>query len=96
MNFIKDTKFFFTGFHSGSVNIILHVISVTVFIIGILNRNIPLAIIGLAVIDELGHIYNYFVHHKLDPKFNPIRMVPYQSLYVMPPAIIIFKIAELI
>ena len=90
MNFKKDTKFFFTDFHTGTVNIILHIITAIVFVIGITNRNLFLSIIGLAVIDELGHIYNYFILHKRDPLYTPVRMIPYQQLYVIPPALIVF------
>lgn len=96
MSFIENTKFFFTTYHTGTVNIILHIISVIVLVIGIVNTNLVLAILGLAVIDELGHIYNYYFLHKLDPKFNTFRMIPYQIIYVVPPALVIFKIYGLI
>lgn len=95
-NFIEDSKFFFTSYHTGTVNIILHIISAIIFVLGLLNKNIVLAILGLAVIDELGHIYNYYILHKHDYKFSIYRMMPYQLIYVIPPALVIFKVFGLI
>ncbi len=54
-NFIQNTKFFFTDFHTWTVNIIFHILSLLVFLLGIYQKNIILFILGLAVIDELGH-----------------------------------------
>lgn len=96
INFIADTRFFLTSFHTGTVNILLHILSVTAFIIGLFSQNLLLSILGLAVIDELGHIFNYFVLHKFEPQYNPIRMVPYQLIYIMPPALLLLKIFQLI
>lgn len=95
-NFIADTKFFFTNFHFGTGNIIFHVISIATLFYGLVNKDIILSILGLAVIDELGHIYNYLFPHNRDPHYNPIRMLPYQILYVVPPGLILFKIFGLI
>lgn len=94
--FLKDSKFFFTTYHTGKINIIFHIVSIIVLLIGLISQNIILSIMGLAVIDELGHIYNYFFLHKRDLLFNPVRMLPYQILYVIPPALIIFKLFSLI
>ncbi len=95
-NFRENTIFFFTDFHKGTINIIFHIISVVVLIYGIVNKDLFLSILGLAVFDEFGHIYNYYIAHKRDPKYDPVRMFPYQILYVGPPALIIFKLSGLI
>jgi len=89
--FIEDSKFFFTDFHKGTVNIILHVISFAVMFYGLAVRDTFLVILGLAVIDEFGHLYNYFILFKRDPKYG-IRMVPYQILYAAIGIVILLKI----
>lgn len=94
--FIENTRFFFGDFHRGSVNILLHVISIVVLVYGLINADLILSIFGLAVFDELGHIYNYFIPHKKDHKYSPIRMIPYQILFIGPPALLLFKVFGLI
>jgi|SRR3989344_5217420 len=89
--FIEDSKFFFTDFHRGTINIILHIISFTVMFYGLAVKNTFLVIIGLVVIDEFGHLYNYFVRFKRDLKYG-IRMVPYQIFYALIGIIILLKI----
>jgi heme/copper-type cytochrome/quinol oxidase subunit 4 len=89
-NFLQNTKFFFTDFHTWTINIFLHVISLWVFIAGILEKNIVLFVIWFAVIDELGHIYNFYFLHKRDARYNPARMIPYQVIFTLPPALVLF------
>lgn len=69
-----------------------HLVSLGVFTLGVYQRNIILFILGLAVIDELGHIYNFYILHKGNPDYNPVRMLPYQVIFVLPPAFMIFCI----
>lgn len=88
--FIENSKFFFTDFHKGTVNIVLHIISFSVMFYGLAVKNTLLVILGLAVINELGHIYNYF-RFKRDPKYG-VRMVPYQLFYAGVGIIILLKI----
>jgi len=89
--FIEDSKFFFTDFHKGTVNIILHIISFAVMFYGLVVKDTLLVILGLAVIDELGHIYNYLFLFKRDPKYG-VRMVPYQIFYALIGILILMKI----
>ncbi len=89
--FISDSKFFFTDFHKGSVNIVLHLISFAVMFYGLAVKDVWLMILGLAVIDELGHLYNYLFVFKKDPRYG-IRMVPYQILYALIGIAILLKI----
>ena len=89
--FIEDSKFFFTDFHKGTVNIILHIVSFTTLFYGLAIKDVPLVVLGIAVIDELGHIYNYLVLFKGNPKYG-IRMVPYQILYASIALMILLKI----
>src|SRR5690349_10977083 len=96
MNFIVDSKFFFTSFHTGLVNILFHIVSFYVLYLGLRDNNLLYAFLGYAFFDELGHVYNYFFHHHRDPIFNPIRMIPYQILYTLPPFLIILKIYKVI
>ena len=89
--FIKDSKFFFTDFHRGAVNIILHIISFSVMFYGLATKDTLLFILGIGVINEFGHIYNYLVRSHRDPKYG-IRMIPYQLFYAAIGAIILLKI----
>ena len=82
MAFLKDSKFFFTLYHAGKVNIILHVVSFSFLLYGLTVKSVPLVLIGLFIFDEMGHAYNYFFVHNRDPRFG-LRMIPYQLLYVL-------------
>jgi hypothetical protein len=78
--FLEDSKFFWTEYHFGKVNIILHAVSFSFLFYGLAVKSVPLVLIGLFVFDEMGHAYNYFFVHSLDPRFG-LRMIPYQFLY---------------
>lgn len=92
LKFKEDTRFFFTDFHKGSTNIFLHLISFIVLFKGLIDKSILLVILGFAVFDELGHLYNYFFKFNKDPKYNPVRMIPYQILYPGFVLVILLKI----
>lgn len=89
--FVETSKFFFTDFHKGTVNISLHLISFAVLFYGLAVKNTFLVILGLAVIDELGHIYNYFILYEKNPKYG-VRMIPYQIFYAAIGILILLKI----
>lgn len=91
-NFIQNTKFFFTDFHTGTVNITFHIVSLAILVLWLYHQNIILFILGFAVFDELGHIYNFYFLHKGNQQYNPIRMVPCQIVFVIPPALLLFYI----
>jgi hypothetical protein len=78
--FLEDSKFFFTLYHAGTVNIILHLVSFSFLFYGLAVKSVLLVLIGLFVFDEMGHAYNYFAVHHRDPRFG-LRMIPYQFLY---------------
>jgi hypothetical protein len=78
--FLADSKFFWTEYHSGKINIIMHLVSFSFLFYGLAIKSVPLVLIGLFVFDEMGHAYNYFFVHNRDPKFG-LRMIPYQFLY---------------
>lgn len=96
INFVAGTKFFFGDFHRGTINILLHIVSISVLIYGLVNKDLFLAILGIAFFDEIGHVYNYIFPHKKDPQYNPVRMLPYQILYVVPVGLVLFKVFDLI
>ena len=58
---------------------------------GLIVRDTLLVILGLGVINEFGHIYNYFILFKRDPKYGP-RMIPYQLFYAFIGIVILLKI----
>jgi hypothetical protein len=93
--FLEDSKFFFTLYHAGKVNIILHLVSFSFLFYGLTVKSVPLVLIGLFIFDEMGHANNYFVVHQEDPRFG-LRMTPYQLLYaslIMP---VLFKVFWLV
>jgi hypothetical protein len=89
--FLEDSKFFWTEYHLGKINIVMHLVSFSLLFYGLAEKSVPLVLIGLFVFDEMGHAYNYFVVHKRDPRFG-LRMIPYQLFYatlIMP---VLFKL----
>jgi hypothetical protein len=80
MTFLRDSKFFFTLYHAGKVNITLHLVSLSFLFYGLTIKSVPLVLIGLFVFDEMGHAHNYFFVHNRDPRYR-LRMIPYQFLY---------------
>jgi hypothetical protein len=80
VTFLRDSKFFFTQYHAGKVNITLHLVSLSFLFYGLTVKSVPLVLIGLFIFDEMGHAYNYFFVHNRDPRFG-LRMIPYQLLY---------------
>jgi hypothetical protein len=80
MTFLEDSKFFFMLYHAGKVNIVLHVVSFSFLFYGLTLKSVPLVLVGFFVFDEMGHAYNYFFAHNLDPRFG-LRMIHYQLLY---------------
>jgi hypothetical protein len=46
MTFLKDSKFFFTLYHAGKVNIILHLVSLSFLFYGLTVKSVPLVLIG--------------------------------------------------
>ena len=76
----ENSKFFFTQYHAGKVNITLHLVSISFLFYGLTVKSVPVVLIGLFIFDEMGHAYNYFFVHDRDPRFG-LRMIPYQLLY---------------
>jgi hypothetical protein len=66
--FLGDSKFFFTLYHAGKVNIILHVVSFSFLFYGLTLKSVPLVLIGLFIFDEMGHAHNHFFVHNRDPR----------------------------
>jgi len=80
-NVLEDSKFFWTEYHSGKINIILHLVTVSFLFYGLAVKSVTLLLMGLFVFDEMGHAYNYYFVHNRDPKFGFRRMIPYKLLY---------------
>jgi hypothetical protein len=80
VTFLRGSKFFFTQYHAGKVNIILHLVSLSFLFYGLTVKSLSLVLIGLFIFDEMGHAYNYFFVHDQDPRFG-LRLIPYQLLY---------------
>jgi len=91
VTFLRDSKFFFTQYHAGKVNIALHSVSASFLFYGLIVKSVPILLIGLFVFDEMGHAYNYFFVHNRDPRFG-LRMIPYQVLYASLLMPVMFKL----
>ena len=50
VTFFRESKFFFTLYHAGKVNIILHVVSLSFLFYGLSAKSVPLVLIGLLCI----------------------------------------------
>jgi len=86
MNLIERLKFFFSIFHTGTVNIILHVISAIPLFVGLVVKGISLVIL-FYIIESSGHIYNYLFVFDEDLRKKSIEVIPLQivlpSLFVL-------------
>ncbi len=72
---INQAKYFFIHFHSGAVNIILHLASIPVIFLGLMNKSILLIVAG-TVMQEAGHIYNHVTgKHKYSLKLVPAQII---------------------
>ena len=78
--FLEDSKFSWTEYHRGKMNVIMHLVSFSFLFYGLSIKSVAFVLTGLFVFDEMGHAYNYFFVHNRDPKFG-LRMIPYQFLY---------------
>ena len=89
--FIRDSKFFFTLYHAGKVNIVLHVVSLSFLFYGLTLKSVPFVLIGLFIFDEMGHAYNYYSVHNRNPRYG-LRMIPYQFLYASLIMLVLLKL----
>ena len=78
--FLEGSKFFWTEYHRGKMNVIMHLVSFSFLFYGLSIKSVAFVLTGLFVFDEMGHAYNYFFVHNRNPKFG-LRMIPYQLLY---------------
>ena len=76
MKFLQDSKFFWTEYHGGKINIIMHLVSFSFLFCGLTVKSVTLVLIGLSLFDEIRDAYNYFFVHNSDPKFG-LRIVVY-------------------
>jgi len=77
MNLIDRLKFFFSTFHTGTVNIILHVISAIPLFVGLVVKRISLIIL-FYLIESSGHVYNYLFKFDEEPRKKSIEVIPLQ------------------
>lgn len=76
----------FIAFHHGVFNRILHLAGFAMIGLGIFEKSLLLVITG-AVVQELGHVYQYLKTR--DPKDNPLRGLKAQSIFAIPLFILI-------
>jgi len=79
MSLIETIKFFFTTFHSGTVNIILHLVSLAPLIVGLLSEKVYLVVL-FYVIESSGHVYNYVFKFDQELRRKSIEVIPLQII----------------
>lgn len=76
----------FVECHDGVSNRVIHIIGFTFIGFGIIEKNLPLVIVG-GITQELGHFYEYF--KTKHPKANPLYCLKSQSIFAYPIFILI-------
>jgi len=79
MNLLERFKFFFTTFHTGTVNIILHLISAIPLFVGLVVKRLSL-IVGFYFIESSGHVYNYLFKFDEELRKKSKEVIPLQIL----------------
>jgi hypothetical protein len=54
----EDSKFFWTEYHRGKMNVIMHLVSFSFLFYGLSIKSVAFVLTGLFVFDEMGHAYN--------------------------------------
>jgi len=52
--FLEDSKFFWTEYHSGKINVILHLVNFSFLFDRLTVKSMALVLIGLFLFDEMG------------------------------------------
>jgi hypothetical protein len=83
--------FFWTEYHLGKINVILHLVSFSLMFCGLAVKSAPVVLIGLFVFDEMENAYitSLCINGTLD---SVSELIPYQLLYaslIMP---VLFKL----
>ncbi len=74
-------KFFLTRFHHGTINLLLHAVGITLFVISFIQKNLPLMILSIVVM-ESGHIYEYYQSDTATRK-KFIQSLPFQLALII-------------
>jgi hypothetical protein len=74
--FLEDSKCFWTEYHRGKMNVIMHLVSFLFLFYGLSIKSVAFVLTGLFVFDEMGHAYNYFFVHNRAEIWSPDDPVP--------------------
>ena len=53
--FLEDSKFSWTEYHRGKMNVIMHLVSFSFLFYGLSIKSVAFVLTGLFVFDEMGH-----------------------------------------
>ncbi len=83
---VKSQWIKFVECHTGLLNKLIHVVGFALIGLGILEKSLPLVLLG-AVVQEFGHIYQYMKTH--EGRFSPWQCFKPQLLFAYPLLLII-------
>jgi hypothetical protein len=75
----QQLRFMFSTLHGGAVNLTLHLLSLPVLLVGLAYRR-PALIVAAALLEILGHAYNYAVRFDGEQRRQAIRVFPLQAM----------------
>jgi hypothetical protein len=78
MTLAEQLKFMFTTLHGGAVNLTLHIASLPVIIMGLIQRRASLIVLG-AALEVAGHAYNYLVRFDDEQRSKARNVFPVQG-----------------
>lgn len=82
MNLTTQFRFFFTTYHSGVFNIVMHVFSLAMhFLVAWPSKSVPLVIVAF-LLEEVGHWYDYFFRFGKGDKRRSIEILPFKLVLV--------------
>jgi len=78
MTFGEQLRFMFTTLHSGTVNLTLHIASLPIIVVGLVQRRVVVIALG-ALLEVAGHAYNYGVRFNDEQRSKAWRVFPLQA-----------------
>ena len=78
MTLAEQLRFMFTTLHGGSVNLTLHIASIPIIVWGLMQRRVALIVLG-ALLEVVGHTYNYLVRFNPEQRGKARRVLPVQA-----------------
>ena len=78
MTLVEQVRVMFTTHHGGTVNLTLHILSIPIIVVGLIQHRVSLIGLG-ALLEVAGHVYNYLVRFDSDQRIKAGRVLPVQA-----------------